>query len=308
MIQFHNGHKYDYGVASGALSFDGDGWWFEQPWRWMGILRPEEFTIITKTLTYEPRKGNYRWYAPWRCVRLLENRSVVNAVALSNPGYIWWLAHCRRKIAKRGYKVIVSIAPTTASEAVTMVHLLSGTECIVGIQLNLSCPNVNKLDNLDYVCTMTRLVRKHCDLPLILKLGYADGPTTICKELDGIVDAFELINAVPYSIIHPHGTSPLLKYGYTGSVSGADITVHARTALIDAKKMKIKTPIISGGGVDSLHEARLRETLGADAVNFGSVFIRKPWLPNRIVKELRKGKTPLVSDGSYANIAYDRSE
>ena len=79
MIELNNGHKMDFVVASGALGFDGRGWWFEQPWRWLGILRPQEFTIITKTLTRFRREGNLKMWHPWTCVRPVKG-GWVNAV------------------------------------------------------------------------------------------------------------------------------------------------------------------------------------------------------------------------------------
>src|SRR3990167_3064599 len=85
MIRFSNGHTFEYIVASGALSFDGKGWSWEQPWRWIGLLDPTLFTSVTKTLTLQSTKGNLRWYNPFRCLRLVRG-GVVNAVGLSNPG------------------------------------------------------------------------------------------------------------------------------------------------------------------------------------------------------------------------------
>src|SRR5882672_8482445 len=121
MITFSNGHQVDFLAASGALGFTGDGYWWEQPFRRSGLLRPEEFTIVTKTLTYLPKVGNLRWWAPWRCVRLLGNGNVVNSVGLSNPGYKQWLHESYNQVVRKGYKVIVSIAPTSLYEARNMV-------------------------------------------------------------------------------------------------------------------------------------------------------------------------------------------
>jgi dihydroorotate dehydrogenase len=45
-----------------------------------------------------------------------------------------------------------------------------------------------------------------------------------------------------------------------------------------------ETPIISGGGIDSYEEVVLRKCLGAKAFSFGTLFLQKPWLPNRIIK------------------------
>jgi len=93
MITFSNGYKFEYMVASGALGFDGKGYLHEWPLRWIGLIDPSLFTVVAKTVTYKPRKGNLRLYKPWGCIRLLPN-GVVNAVGLTNKGIRWWL---RRK-------------------------------------------------------------------------------------------------------------------------------------------------------------------------------------------------------------------
>lgn len=86
MIKLSNGRKLEFLVSSGALGYDGKGWPWEWPLRWAGLLRPEEFTAVTKTLTLEPRKGNLRWYKPWDVLRPLGNGNWVNAIGLTNPG------------------------------------------------------------------------------------------------------------------------------------------------------------------------------------------------------------------------------
>ena len=280
MIEFFNGHKFDFGCASGALGFYGNGWWFEQPWRWIGLLRPEEFTIITKTLTYYPRKGNLRWYAPWRAVRFIEN-GVVNCVGLTNPGFRWWLSKPYQYTQKKGYKVIPSLAPDTLAEAKEMALAFNGLK-IVGIQLNV-CPNT-EWKSIDLICSIVSEFLKYTEHPTTLKLG--ENYLRVCQELDTRLTAFELINSVPYEQFYSC-PSPLEKYGYKGSVSGGKIRYHARTALVTAKKSGIKTPIISGGANDSYEEVKWRLEHDADGIVFGTLYIKKAWLPNVIVSKMR---------------------
>jgi hypothetical protein len=45
-------------VASGALAFDGKGWPWERPLVWLGLIKPELFTVVIKSLTRNPRRGN----------------------------------------------------------------------------------------------------------------------------------------------------------------------------------------------------------------------------------------------------------
>lgn len=293
MIQLSNGYVFDYGCASGAMGFNGNGYFWEQPWRWLGALRPQDFTIIIKTLTYKPRQGNLRWYAPWRAVRLGDNESIVNAVDLTNPGYQWWCVNPYHYIKQKGYKVIVSIAPETIREVKEMVTAMNLLD-IIGIQLNPFCPNANHDRSTEHVCQIVETAIKLSKHPVIVKLTWQDDFLTICKCLDGRVAAFELINSVPFNIVYPYDVSPLVKYGYKGAVSGPPIKDYARRALRKVKEEYIRTPIISGGGIDSYEEAMLREEIGAEGIVFGSVFIRKPWLPNSIIKKLRQRRKEML--------------
>lgn len=279
MIKLHNGHEFTFCTASGALGYTGNGWWFEQLARLVGWIKPSEFTIITKTLTYEPRKGNYRWYAPWRCIRLLPDGGVINAVGLTNPGYEWWITTCYNYIVKKKRNIIVSIMPDNDIQLRTMIDRLNVLDDIKGIQLNLSCPNVKHNDSVDFICSMVFTAVKQSVHPVILKLSYENDYITICKEVDIPV---ELINTISWSSLHQQ-PSPLAKYGLIGGVSGKPIAHLAKQALIDVKMFGRQ--VISGGGIDSINEILEREALGAKAFAFGSIFIRHPSLPNRIMKE-----------------------
>ncbi|MBI5466174.1 MAG: hypothetical protein HY974_02715, partial [Candidatus Kerfeldbacteria bacterium] len=62
MIQLANGHQLEFLAASGSLAFDGFGWPWEQPARWLKFWDPSVFTVVLKTLTFDPRSGNQRWY------------------------------------------------------------------------------------------------------------------------------------------------------------------------------------------------------------------------------------------------------
>jgi dihydroorotate dehydrogenase (NAD+) catalytic subunit len=295
MIQFKNGYKMDFACASGALAFNGDGYYWEQPARWLGWLKPQEFTIITKTLTFVETKGNLRWWCPWRCVRLIPG-GAVNSVGLTNPGYLWWINNCYQHIIKRKYNVIVSTYPKSAEEAHQISTDLQKCSGIVGIQVNLSCPNIKQThklvrsvddiisDNLKIIDTVIASAKQ----PVSVKLAYQDHYLEMCQALETRDIAFiELINTVPYGIVFPGKLSPLAKYGLEGGVSGKPIIPFAREALTKAISAGIKTPIASGGGINSPEEVYARHVMGAKACVLGVSFLRNISKPNQIVKTCR---------------------
>ncbi len=277
MIRLSNGHEFTFCAASGALGFDGRGWWWEAPLRWGGILRPQAFTIITKTLTFAPRAGNLRMWCPWRCVRLVTGGSV-NAVGLTNMGYENWIEECYPVTQRMSYAIVVSINPVTVDQAATMALALEKLD-IKGIEINLSCPSSK--DSFDPVA-VTQAVHDSCMHPLIVKLGSHN--LDLLGPLSMYVEAFDLINTVPWAALYSDQPSPLARYGLTGGVSGRPIRELARDCLDRARKMTFR-PIISGGGIDSLEEVLVRNKLGANAFSLGVVFLRAPWRPNRIVAE-----------------------
>ncbi len=286
MIRLKNGHEMDFLCASGALAWYGEGWWWEHPLRWLGLIRPDELTVIGKTLTFEPRQGNLKMWCPWRCVRLISG-GAVNAVGLTNPGYQWWIKECCPKIAKTNWRVIASIMPNNAAEAAKMARELNPCP-IVGIELNVSCPNVDHDHSIAHIKGIVDTILGESVHPLIVKLGYTDPYLDICKELDGKITAFDLINTIPWGKVFPDKPSPLVKYNLTGGVSGEPIKLYSREALSSAVALKLRTPIISGGGIDSFHEAYVRFVLGAKAVSFGTVFLRTPWKPRNIIRKYRR--------------------
>lgn len=277
MIRLSNGFEFTFCCASGALGFDGDGWWWEQPLRWLRILRPEEFTIIAKTVTFEPRVGNLNMWHPWTCVQLIPG-GAVNSVGLTNMGYEAWIDKCYPTAIKRGYNIISSIQPTNEEEGAEMAKCMNWLN-LRAIEINLSCPNTK--DSYDPVAVV-RSVQQATSLPIIAKLGFDN--IELVPLLSKYVEAFDLINTVSWDKIYQKRKSPLAKYGLVGGVSGRPIKNIARTCLTAAKKMTDK-PIISGGGIDGLHEVMAREYLGAAAFSLGTVFLRSPWLPNRIVNQ-----------------------
>lgn len=210
---------------------------------------------------------------------------VVNAVCLTNPGYEWWMEKPYRRTVRNGYKVVVSIAPDSPAEARTMADDLNACKEIVGIEVNF-CPNTESDNTVDRACDIVNECIKHTSHPVIVKLSFAQPYLDICRQLDGAVAAFDLINSVPWKMVFPDEQSPLHKYKLSGSVSGYAILNVARYALIHVRS-QVKSPIISGGGITNLLEVKNRFLSGANAISLGTVFLSKPGLANKICSDWR---------------------
>jgi len=285
MIRFSNGHTFEYMTASGALSFDGKGWPWEQPWRWLGLLDPALFTSVIKTLTLRPMEGNLRWYNPFRCVRLINN-GVVNAVGLSNPGVNWWCKKIGPSVNSAKIPLIASIFGEP-DELAEMAKLLNNFD-LVGIEINASCPNAEicVLRDTAKVIASCEAAKANSRLPLILKVSVTHDIQQIVKAVENVVEAIS-INSIPWTIVFPNRRSPLETFG-GGGVSGKAVQPFTWSLAQKLTELTI-IPIIwpSMWDFDDIEKVR---SLGAKAVSFGSVFMCHPWRPTLYIRKERKIK------------------
>ncbi|CUU09593.1 MAG: HisA/HisF-related TIM barrel protein [Fimbriimonadales bacterium] len=292
MITLSNGERLEFLTGSGALGFDGRGWWWEYPLRWLGILNPHDFAIVVKTLTLKPRRGNLRWYAPWRCVRLIPG-GTVNAVGLTNPGVDWWIRTCYPRMKRMRLQIVVSVFAENAAEAQAFAGKLKPLE-IAAIELNASCPNVPHESAVAHVRALAEALAESGH-PLIVKVGYDQPYTEIARAVEGVAEAIHAINAVPWRMVFPDKPSPLANLG-GGGVSGEPIRPMVREAI---RRLRETThlPLIAGGGIYTLQDLEELWALGARAFSIGTLFLRAPWMPNRLVRQWRE-RHPTEYNGS----------
>lgn len=295
MIQLSNGHSFEFVAASGALAFDGKGWPWEWPLRWVGLINPELFTIVTKSLTLKPKKGNLRWWNPFRCVRLIKE-GAVNAVGLTNPGIDWWIKEVYPRIAESGGAFVVSIAGESLQEYIEILIRLQTNQkaaatfwsVIKAIEINASCPNSpgELQQNTQAVIDTAKVLKQKSPWPLILKLSCTHDYVVIAKALEGIVEAIS-INSVPWSVVFPSQHSPLERFG-NGAVSGKRAQEFTWKMAADLAR-EIKIPVI-GASVWNYDDIQKLFDLGAKAVAFGSIFLRYPWRPTLFVQRWRRSQ------------------
>lgn len=296
-VQLAREHVADVFAAAGAFGFDGRGYFWQRPWHWFGYARPKELTVITKTIPYHPRSGNWRWWAPWRSVRCLGGGNMVNAMGLPGRGFRHWYDEVLPSIDRRGLKVVPSIWAEQPQEVCRMVEMLCMwmRPSVVGIELNLSCPNTGDHDrDVDLAALMVAAARTQAAgrLPLIAKLGCNTFARDLAVRIDSYVAAVDVINTVPWDEIYPDRVSPLAKYGYKGGVSGPDIIPFARTMTVFCCTKLKHAKVISGGGIRDSHEAAHRVVLGAHAVSVGTAVTFSPGRANEIAAAVRSWPGP----------------
>ncbi len=283
MIKLSNGHRLAHVVASGSLAFDGQGWLWEKPFVAAGLIRPELFTVVLKTLTRHPRVGNLKWTSPWDCVRLVPGGSV-NKVGLTNPGIDWWCRDIGPTLDRRT-ATVASIFGEEA-ELVQMARMLDRFD-LVGLEVNPSCPNTGHgLLTTETVVRGVEAVKAASRHPVIVKVSAAQDYRAIAWGLKGVAEAVAL-NSVPWEQVFPDRRSPLWRLERRVGGGGGGVSGEPAQAL----NWRAVGEMASDGAVPVIAPSIMRfedlETvrrLGAKAVSFGAIHFRTPWRPTAIVR------------------------
>lgn len=301
-IKLSNGHKLRWTVASGAFG-PGTGWWWDKVLMWLGFIDPTAFTIVAKTFTEWPRRGNFRWWAPWKTIQFINEfgdsgvrgflfcQGMANAFGLRNGGARKWLGEFPKK-ANPKFSVIASISPDSetdmAGEIGRVAHEIRYLKHVKGIELNGSCPNKRGgiLDACEITSCSEACKGEAPEMPLIVKLSVAHQPMlpNILPALRNIgVEAIS-INSVPWKMVFPKKESPLKKYG-GGGVSGKP----ARKLMWEfASRILASTDIpliFPAWDFQDIFEAKLMAGDRPGAISFGSVWLRHPTWPNKFIRQ-----------------------
>ena len=284
MITLSNGHSFEYMIASGALGFDGKGWIWERPLVWLGLVRPDLFTVVIKTLTRNPRPGNLRWWKPWTCVRLIPGGSV-NKVGLTNPGIEWWCRDIGPNLDFQKVPLVGSILGEER-ELVEMAEMFNRFD-LAGLEVNDSCPNAgHALQKAESAIRSTKAVKSVSRHPIIYKVSVDQDYLSIARGLEGIAEAISL-NSVPWKTAFPNrNKSPLWKLekkvgGGGGGVSGKPAQKFNWVA-VEALVKQGSIPVIVPSIMEFADLYKVRR-LGASAVSFGAIHLPdypvwlKPW-------------------------------
>ena len=284
MIRLSNGHLLDHVVSSGSLAFDGRGWPWQRALVATGVIRPDLFTVVLKTLTHAPREGNLRLHKPWTSVRLVPGGSV-NKVGLTNPGFDWWLRAVAPRLDYERVRTIVSLFGDD-DELAAMAGRLNGLP-LAGLEVNPSCPNTgHALGGVEAVVEGVRAVKRVSRHPVVVKVSTSQDYCAIARGLKGLAEAVSL-NSVPWEQLFPDARSPLWRLERRVGGGGGGVSGRPAQALNWRAVAEIAAdgalPVIAPSIMDFDDLDRVR-ALGARAVGYGAIHFRAPWLPTRIVK------------------------
>ena len=241
--------------------------------------------FVTKAISPEPREGN----PPERTV---ETRAgMLNAIGLANVGLDRFVEEKVPFLETIGVPVIVNVVGHRIEDYQTVCRCLDSVECISGLELNVSCPNV--ADGLEFGTDADRLHRlvsavrpEVRRVKLIVKLSpnVTDITDTAAAAVDAGVDCLSLINTLQAMAINVDTWEPMLA-NRTGGLSGPAIKPVA-LRMVHQVYTKVareaNVPLIGMGGICEWRDAVEFFLAGATAVAVGTALFIDPRIPGQI--------------------------
>ena len=242
--------------------------------------------LCTKGLSLRPHAGN----AP---PRICETPAgMLNAIGLQNIGVEAFLAEKLPKLEALGATVIPNVWGDVEEEYVAVVRSLEGAAGLAAIELNISCPNVERGGMLfgnspSATASLVARVRAATSRPLIVKLSpnAPDLVESARAARDAGADILSLINTLVGMAIDPETAQPRLSFG-TGGLSGPAIKPLAVRMVYQVARALPGTPLMGIGGISELPDVLEFLAAGAAAIQVGTANFKEPGISQRLVEEL----------------------
>ena len=242
--------------------------------------------VVTKTITIRPRLGN----PPPRIHEV--PTGALNSIGLENVGLEVYLRDKLPLLRDKNVGVIVSIAAEHADEFVEIADKLAPLDGYQGVELNLSCPNVEEqaLDhgrNPAFVEKITRIVKDrmpHRAVLVKITPNVTDIGAVAKAAENGGADGISAINTVVGVDFDLRTGRPIFARG-SGGYSGPGILPIALQKVWEVARA-VSIPVVGIGGISSMDDARKFFIAGAAAIQVGTALWVDPELPLRIIAGL----------------------
>lgn len=256
--------KAPWGLSSG---------WADSFTKMKAISRLGAGLVISKTITYNSRKGNPR---P-RIIRL--QNGMINSMGLPNKGLAAWVSELKKaKVIPTHY--LFSVKGDNIDEWKALISNIA--TFANNIELNFSCPNVENgvmdLHNTEKMLSSIRKINEKVNLFLKLSPQYSDNELlkliSIIREKK-LVDGVSLFNTIPTQ--HSHLGNPSKIGGYSGP-----LLYNRLTKILTKIRSNLdlnNLPILAMGGISSLKQAKeIWEKYNAVPLIFTSFLQQGPFI------------------------------
>ncbi len=255
--------------------------------------------IIVKGLSLQPSKGN----PPPRIVET--PCGMLNAIGLENVGLTAFVEEKLQFLKKLSTPVFINIYGKDIKEYAELASRIDDIEEIAGIEVNISCPNVNAggvafgIDP-DTACKVVKAVRGNTGKPVMVKLTpNVTDITLIARSVeDAGADSISLINTITGMAINIETRRPKLA-NITGGLSGPAIKPIA-LRMVWQVVQNVKIPVIGVGGIMTPEDALEFLIAGAAAVQIGTANLINPHATIDIIEGIEafliKRNIPRITD------------
>lgn len=255
----------------------------------MDLDNSESCLVLSKSCTLEPRKGN-------QGVRYWENDKLsINSMGLPNLGYEFY-----GKISKKVKKpYFISVAGLTLENNVTILKHLSSLEKKVGIELNLSCPNIIGKGQLAYnfECLEEYLkeIFQKVNVGNFLAFGIKLPPYFELSDFEQVstkiskfpIQFITCINSIGNGLVVDFESEKAViepKNGI-GGLGGSIVKPTGLSNVYNFKKLLPNIDIIGCGGIETGKDVFEYLLCGASAVQIGTQFHREDVCCFKRIKE-----------------------
>ena len=250
--------------------------------------------LVTKSLSKEPWDG----YPNPTIIGL--GSGYLNAVGLSNPGAPYF---AKMLSSNQTIPIIVSLVGSIPEDFTFMIKQFENVK-ILGYELNLSCPHVEKVglevgDDPELVHNIIKSVKKESKVPVIAKvgLGSSDYLKTVSTACESGIDGITAINTLRAMAIDVETGRPILSHKI-GGLSGPPIKPIAVRCVYEISS-KFDIPIIGCGGISSWEDAVEFLLAGASAVQIGSA-VGEKW--TGVFSEINNGISKYMERKNFTKI------
>ena len=239
--------------------------------------------IIVKGTTGERRQGN-----PYP--RMAETPAgMLNAVGLQNVGVATFCKEVYPRIKDINTNILVNVSGSSIEEYCSVVEQIDELDCIPGIELNISCPNVKKGGmgfGTDPVMVVGE-VRKVYHKTMIVKLTpNVTSVVEIAKAVEQAgADSVSLINTMLGMAIDVERQRPYLST-ITGGLSGPCVKPVA-VRMVWQVAHAVQIPVVGLGGISCAADALEFLMAGAKAIEVGTANFLDPAVTVKIVDGLQ---------------------
>lgn len=214
---------------------------------------------------------------------------MLNSVGLQGPGVARWLEESLPDLESTGATVIASIWGRTVDEFAAAAALLAqAPPCVVAVEVNVSCPNVEDRGHMfAHSTTATEEAldaSKAAGRPRWAKLSpnTPDLVEIAGAALAGGASALTLVNTLFGAAIDLESRTFTLGAG-GGGLSGPALHPVAVRAVADVHREHPEVPVIGVGGITCGEDAIEFLLAGACAVEVGTATLADPRAPMRIL-------------------------